>query len=455
VTALYALALVVFAAATPPILWPGALIFVLVWAFFPRWRAHLTWSVGFFTLYLFIGSDPSDTAEMRRLALLAGELALGMLAFAWSAALAGGNSSWAPLPFLAWALLARPSGLVLGLALLAWAGWQLVRQQQQSRELGRSFAIDPRAGKLAAAILALMVLLILAVGTLKLPGASPGATASPAAPSTTVASPQEPTGATPSSEQTIRPEPVIVLPPWQLLVFKAFNRLIDVSLVALLLLLAVLWWRLLTTPAERQRVDRRSLILVLLALAGLTLAAIWLPMAFPGEGTGLDYGSHGAVVESGDLEAGGESPTPKHVTQNSWLGYLLIIASLGVLAIIGVMIYLVVKLLGYEPQPAAKEASAPPPGKRTPEFAGRVRTAYREFLRLMLAHAPASRSETPREYARRLEKRFPQLADWVRELTDLYEPVRYGGLADEREAARAEEMVGLIAAELEREREET
>jgi len=350
----------------------------------------------------------------------------------------------------------------LGLALLAWAGWQLVRQQRQNRELGRSFTVDPQAGKLVAAILALMVvLLIVAIGTLKLPGASPGATsssgalASPAAPSTTVASPQNPAGTPPGNEQAIPSEPVIVPLPWELLVFKTLNGLINIALLVLLILIAVLWWRLLTTPAERRRVDRKSLILVLLATVGLAMVAIWLPLAFPGEGTGLDYGPHGTVVESGGLEAGGESPAPEHVIRNSWLGYLLIIASLGVLTIIGIMIFLIVKLLGHEPQPAAEKASAPPPGKRTPEFAGRVRTAYREFLRLMLAHAPASRSETPREYARRLEKRFPQLAGWVRELTDLYEPVRYGGLADEREAARAEKLVGLIAAELEREREET
>ncbi|WP_457636735.1 DUF4129 domain-containing protein [Oceanithermus sp.] len=449
----YALALIIFVASTPPALWPGELIFVLAWALFPRWRTHLAWSFALFTLYLFVGSNPNDAAQMRRLSFLAGELALGILAFSWSAALAENDSFWAPLPFLTWALLTRPAGLTLGLGLLAWAGWQLVRRMRQARDLkNEPFELDARATRISVAFLFLIALALFALGSLKLSGqigrrpieaAPPPATAAPG--------PQAPTTTAPAIPQTIPPEPQILAPRWETLVCKALNGLIDVALLALLVLLSILWWRLLTTPALRKKVDRKSLILVLLAAASLVLAAMWLPLAFPGEGTGASYSTHSAVSQIIKLGPGGQEGAVEYVTRGNWPGALMILASVGVLILILVMIYLVARLLGLEPQ--RLEAVVPGAGgRRSPEFAGRVRVAYREFLRLMLAYAPASSSETPREYARRLKKRYPRVASQVEELTGLYEPVRYGGLADEKEAARAEELVRLIAAGLEAER---
>jgi len=452
VTALYALALVVFATVTPPMLWPGALVFVLAWAIFPRWRSHLAWSAVFFSLYLFFGSDPQDSAEMRRLALLAGKLTFGLLAFAWSATLAESNSSWAPLPFFTWAFLARPSGLVLGLGLLAWAGWQLVRQQRQNRELGRSFAIDPRGGLLAAVIILALAALLANAGTItrqqQTHVAAPASTISNSGP-TAVAPPPSRGG----GKAAIPAERVSLPLSWEALAFKLLNWLISLGLLVLLALVTTLWWRLLTTPTTRQRVDRKSLLLVLLAVISLALGITLFALAFPGKGIGLGNASQTVASSPGPQQIG-EQSQPTATKKAGWLGLFLLLAAFSMLGLIIFLAYLLFQLLRHEPAVDPEETAAPPPGRRTPEFAGRVRTAYREFLRLMLAHAPVSRSETPREYARRLEKRFPQLAGWVRELTDLYEPVRYGGLADEREAARAEELVGLIAAELEREREE-
>ncbi|WP_287409640.1 DUF4129 domain-containing protein [Oceanithermus sp.] len=62
----------------------------------------------------------------------------------------------------------------------------------------------------------------------------------------------------------------------------------------------------------------------------------------------------------------------------------------------------------------------------------------------------AKASETPHEYAHRIAAREPALAEAVWGLTRLYEPVRYGGLADEAEAAAAEAWLRRIEKELEK-----
>ncbi len=452
-TALYALALVVFAVATPPLLWPGALAFVLAWTFLPRWRGHLAWSAIYFSVYLFFGADLKDAVEMKRLAFLAGKLTFGLLAFAYSSTLAENNSSWAPLPFLLWAFLIRPDGLILGLGLLAWAGWQLVRQQRQNRELGRSFAIEPRGGLLAAVIVLALAALLANAGTINLHQqthvAAPASTTSNNGHTATAPPPGGGVGGA-----TIPEERVSLPLAWEALAFKILNWSISLGLLVLLALVTALWWRLVTTPATRQRVDRKSLLLVLLSVISLALGITLFALAFPGKGIGLGYASQSVASPTGAQQISGQSQ-PATTNKTSWLGLFLLLAAFGVLVLVALMAYLLFQLLRHEPTVDPEETATPPPGRRSPAFAGRVRTAYREFLRLMLAHAPASRSETPREYARRLERRYPELADWVRELTDLYEPVRYGGLADEREAARAEELARLIAAELEKEREET
>jgi len=460
VKALYALALVIFAAATPPALWPGALVFIALWALFPRWRVYLAWLAGVFALYLFCGSDPHDAAEMKRLALLAGRLALGLLAFAWSAALAENDSYLAPVPFLLWALLSRPGGLTLGLSLLAWVSWQLVRQQRQSRELGREFKTDARAALATGAFLLGSLLLLASVG-----GPAPFAqkpSHPPAVAERTIAgqkgqpatSAEQPATTSQRAEPATPKETVVTLPGWLDFFFRSFNRLISAALVLTLGLLLALWWRLLKVPSSRRHIERGSVLLVLLAIIGVSVGVLIFAFAFPGEG-----GFWEAAAQQ--LRAGGTAPVASGAASQTvskyggWLGPLLVVGGFSLLALILLLAYTIFRLLRSEPQAAAAAAQTPPAGRRTPEFAGRVRAAYREFLRLMLGHAPVRRSETPREYASRLEKRFAEIAVWVGELTDLYEPVRYGGLADEEEAERAEKLVRQIAAALEREREET
>ena len=95
-----------------------------------------------------------------------------------------------------------------------------------------------------------------------------------------------------------------------------------------------------------------------------------------------------------------------------------------------------------------KRTSEPPgaPPRPVPPAPGRVRAAYRRFLRAARRVTPRRVVETPREYARRFALVRPELAEAAFRLTELYEPVRYGGAADLAHAEEAE----LLAEEIER-----
>jgi len=453
VNALYALAALIFAAASPPVLWPGELAFVFSWVSFPKARVYLAWAAPFFALYLFPGVSLGDMAALQQRSLEAGELTAGLWAFAYSAALAQGRSSRAPLPFLLWAFLMRPSGVTLGLALLAWAGWVFVLRRRWSREFGVSFTANRRALQAAALGALLLAAGLALLGPISLHHQAAPAPVAQAAPAHGQQAAGKPPPAANEAEPPALPATRWELPQWSLSLSNWLKYPLGVAALMLLALLLVLWWRVLRLPVERRRVERFPLLLAVISLASITMVVLWFAVVFHGEGNGAGAGAGGRAAVHGSRLAGGPNAAPV-IVRRAPVGFLMPLAELAVLALLVFLIYLAYRALrlmdsgGEEAEPAA------PKPRRGPAFAGQVRTAYREFLRLMLAYAPVSRSETPREYAARLEKRYPAVATEALELTRLYEPVRYGGVADEAEAARAEELVRLIAAELEKGREE-
>jgi len=452
VIVLYGLALALFALVTPPALWPGAAAFVIAWALFPRWRAHLAWAAPLFPLYLLYGVNLQDAAAMKQLAWLAIRLTSGLLAFAYSAALAEGSARAAPLPFLLWALLSRPTGGVLALGLLAWAGWVYLLNRRESRRLGTPFFPQRRALALAAA-----GLLLAAAGLATLGGFAPRFSHTPAhtleAPALPANTPVTPVGGDGSRQAPPAGRPV-ALPAWQQQAFRALWLLTSLALPVLLALLIALWWRMLKTPAEKRPADRRSLELVLLSLLSVLAGGFWLALFAYTKGGAAGAAAGAAPAAAGGAPGGPAAPAAGHTPGNG-PGLVLILGMLGVLLLTLFFAYLAYRLLRTEPLAAAEAAEAGAKGGRRPVFAGRVRAAYREFLRLMRGRVPISRSETPREYAARLARLRPRLSAAVRELTGLYEPVRYGGLADQTEAERAEALVRRIARELENEEEAT
>ncbi len=453
VNALYALAALIFAAASPPALWPGELAFVFAWASFPKARVYFAWASPFFALYLFPGVSTSDMAALQQRSLEAGELTVGLWAFAYSAALAQSRSSRAPLPFLLWAFLMQPSGITLGLALLAWAGWVFVLRRRWSREFGASFSTNWRALQVAALGVLLLAAGLVLLGPISFHHQAAPAPVTTAAPAHSQQAAGKPPPAADEAEPPALPTTRWELPQWSLNLSNWLKYPLGIAALLLLALLLVIWWRVLRLPVERRRAERFPLLLAVISLASITLVVLWFAVVFHGEGNGANAGAGGRAAVHGSRLVGSPNAAPV-IVRRAPVGFLMPLAELAVFALLVLLIYLAYQGLrsmdadGEEVEPAAPEP------RRGPAFAGRVRTAYREFLRLMLAYAPVSRSETPREYAARLKKRYPAVAVEAFELTRLYEPVRYGGIADEAEAARAEELVRLIAAELEKGREE-
>jgi len=59
---------------------------------------------------------------------------------------------------------------------------------------------------------------------------------------------------------------------------------------------------------------------------------------------------------------------------------------------------------------------------------------------------PRTPFESPRAYAARLGKLNPRAQVELQKLTELYEPVRYGGLGDENRAEQAEALAEALPA---------
>lgn len=444
-----------FLIALDPRLWPGALAYLAAWAWLRRWRTELAWGAPLFTLYLFWGQrlEPAAFDELIGRARLALPLALGLLAWAWSTSLAARESRAAPLPLFAWALALGPRGAVLGWGVLAWVYWNFQVQRWGYAKRGATFRLDRRA--LASVALVALALAGLATVSVAIPfqglpsGAAPVA-GGPPPPGTAFA------GAPAGGSAARAPRQVAPLPAWVDALGYYGTVLAGVLSLLLMGILLRVFWIMLRVPGERPRLSRRAVFLAVLVVFAVLFWIVGYGLLFRGEGTvGPSPLPPLPTAPGADVGGGGASPAAPG-SALVWPGRAVgVVWGLGVLMLVLLSLvlgYLLVRMLRRREEETAlalEEASVS--GAPSAQHAGRVRAVYQAFLQRMRPRIAKLQSETPQEYARRVAAHFPRLADAVWGMTQLYEPVRYGGLADDQEAEQAEAWLVRLETELENE----
>lgn len=445
--------------ALEPRLWPGALAYLLAWFLLVRWRGELVWGAPLFGLYLFWGLElrPEAFGDLTLRLQLAGRLTSGLLVWAYAAGLAQRRSRWAAVPLFAWAFLLRPEAAVAALGLAAWAYWNFWYLRAQHLERGADFRIAPRA--LAVAVLAALGLAALVGLSGWTPLAAPRAAMVPVpsrgALETPTQAPPPPVVRGPSGRAAPAPAAGAALPGWVDALSRYAAVLAAAASFLLLLVLARIVWILLRPGERRFGFAPRMLVLAALVLISLLFWMAWYGFLYGGEGVGAGaFAPRPVPVTAPAVSAGAEPAEPSPAAPRRpgrVLGGALALGTLALALLIVGLAFALWKLL----RSRAHEAEDPLAGgagvrRRTERHAGRVRAAYRAFLLAMRPRLPRPASETPHEYAHRIAAREPALAEAVWGLTRLYEPVRYGGLADEAEAAAAEAWLQRIKAELEK-----
>ena len=454
--ALLPVAAVFWLVALEPRLWPGAFAYLLAWLLLARWRGELVWGAPLFALYLFWGLElrPEAFGDLTLRLQLAGRLTSGLLVWAYAAALAERRSRWAVVPLLAWALLLRPEAGVVGLGLAAWVYWNFWYSRAQYLERGAAFRVAPRA--LAAAVLATLALAVLAGLSGWTPLALPRA-AAPAEPAVTLEAPAQPPpgAAAPAARSAPAPAAGARLPAWVETLSRYAAVLAAVASFLLLLVLARVVWILLRPAGRRPGFAPRMLVLAALVLVSLFFWMAWYGFLYGGEGGGAGAFAPPPAPATAPSAPPGAEPGPAPAPALRWpgrvLGGVLLLGTIALAALIAALAFALWRLLrGRAPAAEGAAEGGGATGPRTERLAGRVRAAYRAFLLVMRPWLPRQASETPHEYAHRIAAREPALAEAVWGLTRLYEPVRYGGLADEAEAAAAEAWLRRIERELEK-----
>ncbi|WP_456446148.1 DUF4129 domain-containing protein, partial [Oceanithermus sp.] len=259
----------------------------------------------------------------------------------------------------------------------------------------------------------------------------------------------------PSGRAAPAPAAGAALPGWVDALSRYAAVLAAVASFLLLLVLARIVWILLRPGERRFGFAPRMLVLAALVLISLLFWMAWYGFLYGGEGVGAGAFAPRPVPVTAPAVSAGAEPAEPSPAAPRWpgrvLGGALALGTLALALLIVGLAFALWKLL----RSRAHEAEDPLAGgagvrRRTERHAGRVRAAYRAFLLAMRPRLPRATSETPHEYAQRIAVREPALAEAVWGLTRLYEPVRYGGLADEAEAAAAEAWLQRIKAELEK-----
>ena len=361
----------------------------------------------------------------------------------WGASVAiSGLDSGRPLylaPLFFVGLVLRPEGSTLALELWVWLVYVYAVQAREALRAGA------RARLVVLAFALLLGLFAVAIGPIhfSLPHPTAGVAGQAAAPNGLASTPSPPSagGRGPGLGQG----PVrVYLPAWlpQLMLFLGI-----VGLVSFLLLAR-------RTPGQGRttfRGRRDGLWSLVLGLLGLTFwlfaTLIWRPDT---EGHAVFTPLRPIVTlnEQAPGETSAEErpakPTDVPEKPQSMPPFWPIAALILFLAV-----YLAWRWRQEEGKGGRKERVSEPsraPPNRVSPAPGRVRAAYRRFLRAARRVTPRRAVETPREYAHRFARARPELAEAAFRLTELYEPVRYGGAADLAHAEEAE----LLAEEIER-----
>ncbi|WP_456410703.1 DUF4129 domain-containing protein [Oceanithermus sp.] len=427
---------------------PGLLAFVAVYLLFPPGRTLAVLLAPFFVVYLAWGVDLRNAHEVQ-------QAAWRMLAFvpvAWDFALSWTlferGHRWGWLAFGAVALALAPSGLMLAVGLGVALLWQAAIQARTAAELGTAVRWQPRAlaGLGLGAVLLAGALAF--VGPWSWPRFAPAGATTWGAPAGAPAIDALPTveGA-PASPPV---QPLVGEPSPQL--EQAFQLLVSLVLLLVTLVLLAVWLRGRGGPGARWRGFWGALLLGTVIGLAVVSWLFFLGVLAPGEGSGggLAWPRVAPPAPTAPAPASpSEAPaTPRRVIPGAWGWLALALLALALLAVVLTWRWVLVDAgkAPDEPPPAREKRSVP-----TRADAGRVRAAYRRFLQAARRRLPRAGYETPWEYAQRFGARFPELAGAARGLTELYEPVRYGGRADGEEAARAEAWADALEAGLKEE----
>ncbi len=361
----------------------------------------------------------------------------------WGASLAiSGLESGRPLylaPLFFVGLVLRPEGSTLALGLWVWLVYVYAVQVREA------LRAEARARLVVLAFTLLLGLFAVAIGPIhfSLPHPNAGVAGQAAAPNglASTPSPSNAGGQGPALGQG----PVrVYLPAWlpQLMLFLGI-----VGLVSFLLLARQNPGQARTT-FRRRRDGLWSLVLGLLGLAFWLFATlIWRP-DIPGHAVFAPPRPAVTLTEQapGETLAEEKPAQPMDVPKKAQpMPPFWPIAAL----FLFLAAYLAWRWRSAEGKGGGEKRASEPPGappRPVPPAPGRVRAAYRRFLRAARRVTLRKAVETPREYAHRFARARSELAEAAFRLTELYEPVRYGGEADLAHAEEAE----LLAEEIER-----
>jgi hypothetical protein len=216
--------------------------------------------------------------------------------------------------------------------------------------------------------------------------------------------------------------------------------------IALLVLLLVIGLSILRMQLEKRRGAQNGwndlipvvgMVVLVLAVLAWSLLARGSGGDAPGSRPGGDV-SGGDTVQDARIHKNTVQNTENPPTDPTWPMVVTLVVAIAA----GAYFLYLVRRAPEPPQDdlEVKPALAAPPDRV--QATNRVREAYRTFLRLCLeAGIPKVDSETPLEFAARVTERHPDALGSSSRLTALYEPVRYGKLADFSGALEAETAV--------------
>lgn len=446
VQAQWALVLIFSFLALPKESWPGLVCGVIL--FWALWRSHYREGFAWFSslpgLYHFLGVEATQESLLAAFGAW-GLVSFGLLLLSLTVSSASRGARF-PVLYLLPLIALRPEGYMLGIVLLIQSLWTLTREASLSGQLGRRWVTTPKApaGLLAAAVVlaAGASLAPLGIATDSPPPskvAEPGAHAvKPPAPAEPRSEPGLPEGGNLASSKRARAVSTQTNP------LPLLDIFIQVTLALAVLVLGIAFVLAVRARARGQPLLRGHLMPLLVASFGLGMLLAWFQLsrgdagAAEGPVTALPRAPGGSADQT--VAPGGSSALPV-LDAAAVVGLL---AALAAVVVLSAVAWSLARQLKKEPSHPSEASPRRGEGEKAAS-ASRIRRAYQQFLRLMEQRGyPRTVYESPREYATRLGKHSPAVHAELHELTGLYEPVRYGGYADEAQAERAERLAELV-----------
>jgi len=424
--------------ALPGHLWPGLLggagLFWLLWR--SPYRDSFLWFASLPGLYHFWGVSLQAPTLAEAFSDW-GLTTLGLLL--WG--VAARQDRWAVL-WLGPLVALRLDGIAVALWVLAHAVHTLERDRIRSEEMGRPLYWSRTALLGAVGLLGLLTLALIALPL----RVSLGMDASPI-PNTPVQ--PSPLVLEPGSSPTGQPRPQIIPAeptPFARFAEQASQALLPIILGLMALILSLLGLASLRAPPSKLR--PRGVHLIPLIAAGFFWAMLiaWLGTQ---QHTPVTQSLAPSAPTVSSAAPEGEAPAlPPPIRRGTDWVYAL---GLGMALLATAALLLVAVALLRSLRESAREMGVTPatgggpPRSESPS--SRIRRAYQRFLQQMGRRGfPRTPFESPRAYAARLGKLNPRAQVELQKLTELYEPVRYGGLGDESRAEQAEALAEALPA---------